>query len=199
MRPVDPIQGAVQQLSRFPGVGRKTASRLVYWLMRAPEGTAAEIAAALNALADGVQTCERCCDFTVASPCSICASHGRDVSLLCVIEQPQDVQAFERSGEFRGYYHVLHGAISPLEGIGPSQLRVRELVARLQDGQVREVILAMDPDVEGDATALYLARLLGDSGVRVTRLAHGISVGTEIEYADAVSLARALHNRTELR
>jgi len=199
MRPVDPIQGAVQQLSRFPGIGRKTASRLVYWLMRAPDGTAAEIAEALNALADGVRTCERCCDFTVASPCSICASHGRDPSLLCVIEQPQDVQAFERSGEFRGYYHVLHGAISPLEGVGPSQLRVRELVARLHDGQVREVILAMDPDVEGDATALYLARLLGDSGVRVTRLAHGISVGTEIEYADAVSLARALHNRTELR
>lgn len=168
----------------------------MYWLLRAPEGTAAEIAAALASLSEGVVYCSICCDLGGVDPCPICAHPNRDDSTVLVVEQPQDIAAFERSGEYRGRYHVLHGAISPLDGIGADQLKVRELLERLRDGTVTEVILATDPDVEGDATALYIGRLLaGIGGVKVTRLAHGISVGTEIEYADAMSLARALENR----
>lgn len=195
----DPIKAAVQQLRRFPGIGEKSASRLVYWLLRAPEGTAAEIAEALQALSEGVRECEVCCDLTSSNPCGLCAQHDRDDGLICVVEEPQDVLAFERAGEFKGRYHVLHGAISPLDGVGPDALRIRPLLNRLRGDAVKEVILATNPTVEGDATALYLARLLQPIGVKVTRPAHGISVGTEIEYADAVSLARALQNRQEVR
>jgi recombination protein RecR len=202
----DPIREAVRQLRRLPGVGEKSATRLVYFLLRAPSGTARDIAVALATLEDGVQECEVCRDFTGRTPdgsaaearCPICAQANRDATVVLVVEHPQDVAAFERAGEFRGRYHVLHGALSPLEGVTPDRLRVRELLERLRDGVVREVILATDPDVEGDATALYLARLLQPLGTRVTRLAHGISVGTEIEYADALSLARALQNRVEV-
>jgi recombination protein RecR len=195
--PGDPIREAVRQLRRLPGVGEKTATRLVYWLLRAPEGTARQLSDALGRLAAGVQECTVCCDWTSGPRCPVCASHSRDDALICVVEEPQDVLAFERSGEFRGRYHVLHGAISPLDGVTPDTLRIRPLLERLRDGTVHEVILATNPTVEGDATALYLARLLGPLQVRTTRLAHGISVGTEIEYADALSLARALQNRTE--
>lgn len=196
----DAIGEAVRQLKRLPGIGEKTATRLVYWLLRAPPGTAADMANALLALGDGVVECVHCCDLSSQSPCVRCADPKRDDTLVCVVEEPQDVLAFERSGEYRGRYHILHGALSPLDGITPDQLRVRPLLERLRDSDVEEVILATNPTVEGDATALYLARLLGPiDGVRVTRLAHGISVGTEIEYADAVSLARALENRQEFR
>jgi len=188
----------VQQLSRLPGIGRKTATRLVYWLLRAPEGTVGEIAAALVALDSSVGECGTCCDLSADDPCAVCRSATRDPSTVCVVEHPQDVLAFERSGEYRGLYHVLHGALSPLDGVGPEQLRIRALLERLRGDEVDEVILATDPDVEGDATALYLARLLRDVGVRVTRLARGISVGTEIEYADSASLARALEYRREM-
>ena len=194
----DPIKAAVQQLRRFPGIGEKTASRLVYWLLRAPEGTASEIADALLRLAEGVRECGVCCNLTSADPCGLCAQPDRDETVICAVEEPQDVLAFERAGEFRGRYHVLHGAISPLDGVGPDALRIRPLLDRLRADQVKEVILATNPTVEGDATALYLARLLRPIGVRVTRPAHGISVGTEIEYADSVSLARALQNRQEV-
>ncbi len=186
----------MRQLRRLPGIGEKTATRLVYWMLNAEPGTAARIAEALHGLEDGIRACSRCCNLTATDPCALCADPRRDTSLVCVVEHPQDVLAFERSGEFRGLYHVLHGAIAPLDGIGPDRLRIRELLGRLEG--VEEVILATDPDVEGDATALYLARLLQPLGVKITRLAHGISVGTEIEYADAVSLARALQNRREL-
>lgn len=189
----DPIARAVQQLKRLPGIGEKTATRLVFWMLNARSGTARDIAEALEALEDGVHACSVCCNLTATDPCTLCSDTRRDPTVVCVVEQPQDILAFERSGEFRGRYHVLHGAIAPLDGVNPDQLRIRELLARL-DG-VDEVILATDPDVEGDATALYLARLLKPLGVTVTRLAHGISVGTEIEYADAVSLARAIQNR----
>lgn len=189
----DPIALAVQQLKRLPGIGEKTATRLVYWMLNAQPGTVGAIADALRALEDGVASCRECCNLTGDDPCALCADPRRDASLICVVEHPQDVLAFERSGEFRGRYHVLHGAISPLDGVNPDQLRIRELLARL-DG-VDEVILATDPDVEGDATALYIGRLLKPLEIKVSRLAHGISVGTEIEYADAVSLARALQNR----
>ncbi len=195
----DPIGEAVQQLKRFPGIGEKTATRLVYWLLRAPEGTATEMAASLLALGDGVRPCSKCCDLTSQDPCPRCADGRRDETMVCVVEEPQDVLAFERSGEFRGRYHVLHGALSPLDGITPDMLMIRPLLERLRVSDVEEVILATNPTVEGDATAMYLARLLQPIGLRVTRLAHGISVGTEIEYADAVSLARALENRQEFR
>jgi recombination protein RecR len=194
----DPIRAAVQQLRRLPGVGEKTASRLVFWLLRAPQGTAAEIAQALAGLAEGVHECAVCCNLTASDPCPLCLLPNRDERMICVVEEPQDVVAFERSAEFKGRYHVLHGAISPLDGVTPDALRIRPLLQRLRDGVVEEVILATNPTVEGDATALYLGRLLQPIGLRVTRLAHGISVVTEIEYADSVSLARALQNRQEL-
>lgn len=193
----DPIRGAVQQLKRLPGIGEKTATRLVYWMLNAPQGMPTDLANALLALEDGITPCTTCCNLTARSPCPLCSDLKRVPTMICVVEHPQDVLAFERSGEFRGQYHVLHGAIAPLDGITPSQLRIKELVARVTP-ELEEVILATDPDVEGDATALYIARLLGPLGVKVTRLAHGISVGTEIEYADAVSLARALQYRREL-
>ena len=195
----DPIHLAVQQLRRLPGIGEKTATRLVYWLLRAQPGTAKDIASALAVLEDAVRECRVCCNLTATDPCALCANTSRDLTMICVVEHPQDVLAFERSGEFRGRYHVLHGAISPLDGVTPDKLRIRPLLGRLRDGSVQEVIVATDPDVEGDATALYLGRLLQPlEGLVVTRLAHGISVGTEIEYADAVSLARALQNRRPL-
>ena len=194
----DPIHRAVQQLRRFPGIGEKTATRLVYWLLRAPEGAANEIAAALTHLAANTRACATCGNHTATDPCSLCADPRRDDSMICVVEQPQDVLAFERAGVFRGRYHVLHGAISPLDGIGPDELNLRSLLERLRDTTIEEVILATDPDVEGDATALYLARLLAKIDVKLTRLAHGISVGSEIEYADAVTLGRALENRRSL-
>lgn len=194
----DPIRKAVQQLSRFPGIGQKSATRLVYWLLRAPPETAAEIAEALQTLGESVRECSICCDLTEDDPCARCASGSRQTDTIVVVEHPQDIAAFERSGEYRGSYHVLHGAISPLDGIGPDALRLRPLLERLRDGTVTEVVVATDPDVEGDATAMYLARLLRALDVKVTRLAHGVSVGTEIEYADAVTLARALENRREI-
>jgi len=193
-----PIEQGVRALRRLPGIGDKTAARLVYWLLRAPEGTIDAITDALQRLQREVSPCSVCGDLTATDPCALCADPGRDDQLIAVVERPQDVRAFERAGEFRGRYHVLHGAISPLDGVGPSDLNLRSLLDRLRDGTVQEVIVAPDPDVEGDATALYLARLLADVGVRVSRLAHGISVGTEIEYADAVSLGQALHHRRPL-
>lgn len=198
MSGADPIRRAVAQLSRFPGIGERTATRLSYWLLRQPPAVATEIAEALTGLARDMHRCSVCCDLAASDPCVRCADPRRDPALICVVEQPQDVPAIDNTGEFRGRYHVLQGAISPLDGVGPDDLRIRELLARMGGGAVREVVLAMDPDVEGDATALYLAALLRPLGVKVTRLAHGIAVGTELEYADKSSLARALENRREV-
>ena len=203
---MDPFRQAVQQLGRFPGVGEKTATRYAYWLLRQPPEVAAGIASALTVLRAHVHECGTCRDLCAddgdgaATRCRRCADLSRDVHTVCVVERPQDVGALDAAGAYRGVYHVLHGALSPLEGVGPADLRIRELLARVgaTGVPVVEVILAMDPDVEGDATALYLARILRPLGVRVTRLAHGISVGTEIEYADRVSLARALEGRREM-
>lgn len=192
---MDPFRKAVQQLARLPGVGEKTATRYAYWLLRQPPEATAAIADAIRSLRQQVRECARCCDLTDAELCRRCADPRRDTGLVCVVERPQDVAALD-AGDFRGVYHVLHGALSPLDGVGPDQLRVQPLLARL--GGVREVILATDPDVEGDATALYVAKLLRPLGVRVTRLAHGLAVGTEIEFADRASLARALEGRREL-
>jgi recombination protein RecR len=195
---MDPLQRCVAQLSRFPGIGERTATRLAYWLLRAPPAVAEEIAAAIVQLRRDIAECERCCDLVTSSPCSRCLDPHREAGIICVVEQPQDIPAIERGGVFRGHYHVLHGSISPLDGVGPEQLRIGPLLERIERGEAQEVILATDPDVEGDTTALYLARLLQPLGLRVTRLAHGIPVGTEIEYADKLSLARALQNRREM-
>jgi recombination protein RecR len=192
----DAFRRAVQQLARFPGVGEKTATRYAWWLLRQPPEVAGAIADALTTMRASVHECDRCHDLTDGTLCRRCSDARRDSALVCVVERPQDVGAIDGSGEFQGVFHVLHGALSPLDGVGPDQLRLRELLARL-DG-VRELILATDPDVEGDTTALYVAKLVKPLGVRVTRLAHGVSVGTEIEFADRVSLARALQGRREI-
>lgn len=194
----DPIREAIRQLRRLPGIGEKTAARLVYWLLRSSDDTAKDLARALNALGGTVKECSQCCDLTSSDPCNLCKNPARESQTVLVVEHPQDVVAFERSGEYSGLYHVLHGAISPLDGITPSDLRIQPLLERMRPGTITEVILATDPNVEGDATALYLARLLEPLGLKVTRLAHGISVGTEIEYADALSLAHALKNRVSV-
>lgn len=196
----NPIKLAVRQLSRLPGVGEKSATRLVYWMLTQPGDVPAQIGQALLDLHETITECSVCCTLTTRDqdPCPLCRRADRERSLILVVEHPQDVLAFERTGEFKGTYHVLHGAISPLDGVTPDQLRIRPLLERLRGDTVREVVLATDPNVEGDATALYLARLIKPIGVRTTRLAHGISVGTEIEYADTVSLARAFEFRREL-
>jgi recombination protein RecR len=186
-------------MARLPGIGEKTATRLVYWMLTAPEGTASDIGDALCNLANTVTECTVCCNVTTTDqvPCKLCARAQRDEHTILVVEHPQDVMAFERTGEFNGRYHVLHGALSPLDGVTPDALRIRSLLERLRGDTVNEVILATDPDVEGDATAMYIGRLLSSIGIKTTRLAHGISVGTQIGYADAVSLARALEFRRE--
>lgn len=199
---VDPFRRAVANLARFPGVGEKTATRYAYWLLRQPPEVAAGIAEAVLSLRESVRECTRCRDLSSDPLCRRCVDVRRDATTLCVVERPQDINALDGAGTYKGAFHVLHGALSPLDGVGPADLRLRELVARVggMDGlpPVAEVILATDPDVEGDATALYVARLLKPLGVRVTRLAHGVSVGTEIEFADRVSLARALEGRREM-
>jgi recombination protein RecR len=191
----DPIEDAIRQLKRLPGVGARSATRLVYWLLRAPEGTLPDLLNALRRLETEVHACVRCGNYASAELCTICADPRRDDATILVVEHPQDVIAMERSGEFRGRYHVLHGAISPMDHVGPADLNIRSLLERLRDPTVREVVLGTDPDVEGDATALYLGRMLQHLPLQVTRLAHGIAVGTEIEYADAISLARAIQHR----
>ncbi len=193
---MDPIRRTVLALSRFPGIGEKTAQRLTWWLMRADAELVDELSDAIGTLQESIVECEACGILSAEDPCRVCADPHRISSLICVVERPQDVHAIDRSGEYRGLFHVLHGALSPLDGIGPYQLRIQSLLARLEG--VEEVILATDPDVEGDTTALYLAKLLSPLGIRTSRLAHGIAVGTEIEYADRLSLMRALENRREI-
>lgn len=193
-----PIANVIEAFSRLPGIGPKTAARLAFYLLRAPEEEAFALAAALRELKERTIFCGRCFNIAESDPCAICASEERDRSILCVVEEPSDVLAIERTREYRGLYHVLHGAISPVDGIGPEQLKMGELLARLQVEPVQEVLLATNPNLEGEATAMYLARLLGPLGMRVTRLAHGLPVGGDLEYADEVTLGRALAGRREM-
>ncbi len=188
----------VEQLSRLPTVGPKTAQRLALHILKMGEQEVRELAEAILEAKAKVRPCSVCFFLTDADPCAICTSPTRDPSVLCVVEDSRDVLAIERAREFRGRYHVLQGAISPLDGVGPDDLRIRELLHRLRSGEVREVILATNPRVEGDATALYLARLIRPLGIKVTRLAHGLPVGGDLEYADEVTLAKALEGRREL-
>ena len=198
MDPVDPLKACIVQLSRFPGIGERTATRLVYWLLRQSPDVATAIGTALQALPAAMTRCGRCGNISAVDPCALCEDVKRSGEILCVVERPQDVQAIEATGEYRGRYHVLGGAIAPLDGIGPDQLNISSLLHRVGPESIAEVLIATDPDVEGDATALYLTKLLKPLDVKVTRLAHGISVGTEIEYADRSSVARAIENRREL-
>lgn len=193
-----PVSRLIDEFSRLPGVGPKTASRLTFYLLRMPDEQTLALAEALRDLKEQIVYCERCYNIADRSPCSICASPERDRSTICVVEEPLDVMALERTHEYKGVYHVLHGAISPVEGVGPSDLRIDELVERLREEMVSEVILATNPNLEGEATAMYLERLLKPLSVRVTRPAYGLPVGGDLEYADEVTLVRALEGRREL-
>ncbi|MCS6844723.1 MAG: recombination mediator RecR [Caldilineales bacterium] len=193
-----PMANLVDALSRLPGIGPKTAARLAFYLLRAPEDEVAALATAIRELKERIVLCERCFNITEASPCPICANPARDQGLICVVEEASDVLAIERTGEYKGVYHVLHGALSPVDGIGPAQLKMAELLARVQLGGVREVLVATNPNLEGEATAMYLARLLASTGVRITRLAHGLPVGGDLEYADEITVSRALAGRREM-
>jgi recombination protein RecR len=193
-----PIARLIEELNKLPGIGPKTAQRLAFHLVSGSLESARGLAQAIVDAKANTVYCSVCCNITDVDPCRLCSADSRDAGLICVVEQPRDVVAVERSREFKGRYHVLHGAISPMDGIGPTQLKTRELLARCQDGQVREAVLATDPDPEGEATALYLARLLKPLGVRVTRMAHGMPVGGDLEYVDEVTLARALEGRREI-
>ena len=197
---LDPIARLTVQLARLPGVGEKTAQRLAFHILKSPPSYARELAEALLALESSVRLCSRCCNLTAQDPCAICKDSRRDDKMICVVETVPDLLAVERTREYRGRYHVLHGALSPLDGVGPDQLKLKELLVRMHDAQhpVEEVIVATDPTVEGEATALYLARLLKPLGVKVTRIAQGVPMGGDLEYADQVTLARALSGRREV-
>ncbi len=196
----EPIQNLINALSRLPGIGPKTASRLTFYLLTAPEELSRDLAEALVQLKAGTTYCQVCFNITAAgrNECEVCANEGRDPRLICVVEEPLDVLALERTGGFSGRYHVLHGALSPIEGIGPEKLKIRELVERVRSGEVREVILATNPSLEGDYTAAYLRQQLQPLGVRMTRLARGLPVGGDLEYADQNTLLRALSGRQDL-
>jgi recombination protein RecR len=194
----EPVTRLIEAFAQLPGIGPKTASRLTFYLLRRPAEQAEALADALRDLKQKTVFCSTCFNITEASPCAICRDEGRDRSILCVVEEPLDVLAIERTGEYRGLYHVLDGAISPVEGIGPDELRISELMARLQREPVAEVLLATNPNLEGEATAMYLVQLMRPLGVRVTRLARGLPVGGDLEYADAVTLGRALQGRREM-
>ena len=193
----EPLENLVDQFARFPGIGRKSAVRMAYQVMSMPAEQAMELAQAIEHAKKDLHRCRICQDFTTGDVCKICASQKRDRSVICVVESPRDIKAIERTHEYNGLYHVLHGAISPMDGIGADQLCIKELLARLND-TVKEVIMATSPTVEGEATAMYIARLLKPFEVKVTRLAYGIPVGGHLEFADDATLARALEGRREL-
>lgn len=193
----DPIRRLVQHLARLPGVGEKTATRLAFHMVRAPKQQTRDLAQALLELADRIRLCSVCANVTEADPCAICSDARREDDVLCVVASPADLVAIDRGGSFRGKYHVLHGLLSPLEGIGPEDLRIGELMRRLS-GPVREVILATSASVEGEATAMYLARLVKPLGITVSRIATGLPVGGELEYSDQATIARALAGRAIL-
>jgi recombination protein RecR len=193
-----PVQSLVDELGRLPGIGPKSAQRIAFYLLKTAPEDANRLARAIVEAKERVSWCRRCFNFAEGELCVYCRDDRRDSTLLCVVEEPRDIVAVERTQEFRGRYHVLLGAISPIEGIGPDQLKVKELLARVNDEGVEEVILATNPNIEGEATAMYLARLLKPLGLRVTRIASGLPVGGDLEYADEVTLGRALEGRREV-
>lgn len=202
MNAPDPITRLINAFRKLPGIGERTATRLTFHILHQPEQTAEELARALMEVKEKVGLCDRCCNLTDSTRCQICGDERRDESVVCVVERTQDLRAIERTGDFRGRYHVLHGLLSPLDGVGPEDIHVRELLQRLQGteekAQVEEVILATSPSVDGEATALYLQRLLQPLGVKVSRIASGVPIGGDLEYTDRVTLSRALAQRREM-
>ena len=198
MAVADPIARLVKELAKLPGIGEKSAQRLAFHVLKAGPAYATDLAAAIAGVVRDVRLCSSCQTLTDQDPCAICRSPDRDPRLLCVVEGVPDLLAIERTHEFRGRYHVLHGALSPLDGVGPGDLKIRELLARLEREPAEEIVIATNPDVEGEATALYLTKLLKPIGLRVTRIAQGVPMGGDLEYADQVTLARALAGRREL-
>lgn len=195
---IAPLSELINQFERLPSIGRKTAQRLAFYILTQPPQRAEAFANALTDARQKIRYCSVCQCLTDGEVCSICSDDMRDKSTICVVEDPRDVMAFERTHEYNGLYHVLHGTISPLDGVGPEQLKLKELMARLADGTVREVIMATNPTVEGEATSSYISRLIKPMGIRITRLAYGIPVGGDLEYADEVTLTRALEGRNDI-
>lgn len=193
-----PIAGLIEELSRLPGIGPKSAQRLAFHLLRAPKEDALRLAAAVTAMTDQIRTCAECFNYSEDNLCPICADERRDRSILCVVAEPRDLMALERSWEKKVRYHVLQGLLSPMDGIGPQQLRVRELLERVRQGGVEEIVLATNPTVEGDATAIYLSGLLKPLSVKTTRIALGLPVGGDLDYADQVTISRAMEGRREM-
>jgi recombination protein RecR len=194
----EPFARLIEALQRLPGIGPKSAQRMTFFLLKRPIDEVRELSESIMAVKEKITYCRTCFNVTDEDPCRICADPARDDRVLCVVEEPNDLLAMERTGEFRGRYHVLLGALSPLDGIGPEDIKVRELLARLEAGETTEVILATNPNVEGEATAIFLAKLLRPLGVRVTRIARGLPVGGDLEYADQVTLSKALEGRREI-
>lgn len=198
MPAAEPVSRLIEELGKLPGIGPKSAARLTYYLLRIPEAEARALAEAIIAVKEKTVLCSSCQNITDSNPCAVCASKERDHSIICVVKEPLDILALERTGRYRGLYHVLHGVLSPMDGIGPDDLKIKELLQRLKAGSVSEVILATNPNLEGEATAMYLQRLLCPFGVRLTRLARGLPVGGDLEYADEVTLTHALEGRQEM-
>lgn len=194
----EPIAKLIEAFSRLPGIGPKTATRLAFHVLRMKEEDALDFAKALVGVKRNLTYCSTCCNVTDVDPCRICSDKSRDASVICVVQEPRDVVAMERTKEYFGQYHVLHGAISPMDGVGPDDIRIAELMRRLADERVQELILATNPNIEGEATAMYISRLVKPIGIRVTRIAHGLPVGGDLEYADEVTLSKALEGRREL-
>jgi len=194
----EPVSRLIEELNKLPGIGPKSAARLTYYLLRIPEAEARALAEAIIAVKEKTVLCSSCQNITDSNPCAVCASKERDHSIICVVKDPLDIMALERTGQYRGLYHVLHGVLSPMDGIGPDDLKIKELLQRLKAGSVSEVILATNPNLEGEATAMYLQRLLSPFSVRLTRLARGLPVGGDLEYADEVTLTHALEGRQEM-
>lgn len=198
MEQIAPLAKLIEHFRALPGIGAKTAVRLAYHVLDMEAGEAKALAGAIIEAKEKIGFCNTCFNLSDRNPCAICVSAERDHSVICVVEQPQDVAAMERMRDFKGVYHVLHGALSPLEGVGPGDIRVKELLGRLADETVKEVIMATNPNVEGEATAMYIAKLLKPMGIKVTRIAHGLPVGGDLEYADEVTLSMAMENRREI-
>lgn len=198
MRYAPPIARLLEELERLPGIGPKSAQRIAYWLLTAESADAERLSSAITEVKRTIHFCPQCFNFAEGDLCNVCADPERDRTAICVVEEPRDLVAVDRTGEFRGTYHVLQGAISPMDGIGPERLRIRELIDRLAPGEVTEVVIATNPNVEGETTALYLARLIKPLGIKVTRIASGLPVGGDLEFADEVTLGRALEGRREM-
>lgn len=193
-----PIAKLIEAFTRLPGIGNKTAQRLAFYLLDMPQKEAEELAYAIINAKRSIRYCEVCCNITDKDKCSICSDAKRDESIICVVEDPRDVVAMEKTREFKGLYHVLHGAISPMDDIGPDEIRIKELLSRIRTGNIKEIILATNPNIEGEATAMYISKLIKPLGVKTTRIAHGVPVGGDLEYADEVTLMKALEGRREI-